>query len=156
MGHGRETPRYRRFGQVVLDKVTRLGLSGDVNVTDTQSGFRAFSMKAADVFKFGTGQLGIDSEMLMDAAKAELRITEVDIGVRYDVGHSSQHPIAHGLQVLGGVLRNIEFKKPLLAFTAPGLHIHWHWRRPGRVLQCKDSTTGGAFPTGPRSLCSFS
>ncbi len=119
-GH-RETPRYRRFGQVVLDKVTRLGLSRDVNVTDTQSGFRAFSMKAARVFTFGTDQLAIDSLMLMDAAKGQLRIKEVDINVRYDVGHSSAHPIAHGMQVLVGVLRNIEFKKPLLAFTVPGL-----------------------------------
>jgi glycosyltransferase involved in cell wall biosynthesis len=119
-GH-RGTPRYRRFGQVVLDKVTRLGLSRDVDVTDTQSGFRAFSMKAARVFTFGTDQLAIDSLMLMDAAKGQLRIKEVDINVRYDVGHSSTHPIAHGMQVLVGVLRNIEFKKPLLAFTVPGL-----------------------------------
>jgi len=120
-GNSRETPRYRRFGQVVLDKLTRLGFSRDVNVTDTQSGFRAFSMKAADTFKFGTNQMAIDSEMLMDAAKAKLRIKEVDINVRYDVGQSSAHPVTHGLQVLVGVLRNIEFKKPLLAFTAPGL-----------------------------------
>jgi glycosyltransferase involved in cell wall biosynthesis len=120
-GHGSETPHYRRFGQVVLDKFTRLGLSRDVNVTDTQSGFRAFSMKSARTFKFGTDQLAIDSEMLMDAAKGQLRIKEVDINVRYDVGHSSKHPIAHGMEVLVGVLRNIEFKKPLLAFTVPGL-----------------------------------
>lgn len=85
-GDHRETPRYRRFGQVILDKFTRLGLGRDVNVTDTQSGFRAFSMKAARVFTFGTDQLAIDSLMLMDAAKGQLRIKEVDINVRYDVG----------------------------------------------------------------------
>ena len=120
-GNGRETPRYRRFGQVVLDKFTHLGLRPDVNVTDTQSGFRAFSMKAVGAFKFGTDQMAIDSEMLMDAAKAHLRIKEVDINVRYDVGYSSAHPVTQGLQVLLGVLRNIEFKKPLLVFTVPGL-----------------------------------
>jgi hypothetical protein len=59
--------------------------------------------------------------MIMDAAKAGLRIKEVDIGVRYDVGTSSKHPVAHGMQVLKGVLRNIEFKEPLLAFTVPGI-----------------------------------
>jgi hypothetical protein len=59
--------------------------------------------------------------MLMDAANAQLRIKEVDIGVRYDVGRSSKHPVSHGLQVLTGVLRSIEFKRPLLAFTVPGL-----------------------------------
>jgi hypothetical protein len=78
-------------------------------------------MKSADVFRFSSDQLAIDSEMIMDAAKARLRIKEVDIGVRYDVGTSSKHPVAHGMQVFMGVLRNIEFKKPLLAFTVPGL-----------------------------------
>jgi glycosyltransferase involved in cell wall biosynthesis len=116
-----DTPSYRRFGQLVLDNFTRVGSGRDLPVTDTQSGFRAFSMKTAHIFKFTSNTLGIESEMLMDAAKAQLRIKEVDVSVRYDVGHSSTHPITHGLEVLVGVLRNIEFKKPLLAFTAPGL-----------------------------------
>ena len=116
-----DTPSYRRFGQLVLDNFTRVGSGRDLPVTDTQSGFRAFSMKTAHIFKFTSNTLGIESEMLMDAAKAQLRIKEVDVSVRYDVGRSSTHPITHGLEVLVGVLRNIEFKKPLLAFTAPGL-----------------------------------
>jgi glycosyltransferase involved in cell wall biosynthesis len=120
-GKGGTTPRYRRFGQVVLDKVIHLGLKRDVTITDTQSGFRAFSLKSAPFFKFNSDELAIDSEMLMDAANAQLRIKEVDIGVRYDVGRSSKHPLSHGLQVLTGVLRSIEFKRPLLAFTVPGL-----------------------------------
>ncbi|MGD0171792.1 MAG: glycosyltransferase family 2 protein [Halobacteriota archaeon] len=120
-GDAGSTPRYRRFGQVVLDRVIHLGLNGDVTITDTQSGFRAFSIKTAPFFKFNTDKLTIDSEMLMDAANAQLRIKEVDVGVRYDVGSSSKHPISHGLQVLGGVLRSIEFNSPLLALTVPGL-----------------------------------
>jgi glycosyltransferase involved in cell wall biosynthesis len=115
-----DTPSYRRFGQLVLDKFTRVGSRRDLPVTDTQSGFRAFSMKTAHIFKFTSNKLGIESEMLMDAAKAQVRIKEVDVSVRYDVGRSSTNPMAHGLEVLVGVLRNIEFNKPLLAFTAPG------------------------------------
>ena len=115
------TPRYRRFGQVILDRVVHFGLNGDVSITDTQSGFRAFSIKTAPFFKFNSDELTIDSEMLMDAANAQLRIKEVNIGVRYDVGRSSKHPISHGLQVLTGVLRSIEFNNPLLAFTVPGV-----------------------------------
>jgi glycosyltransferase involved in cell wall biosynthesis len=118
-----DTPRYRRFGQIVLDTFTKLGLSRKVPVTDTQSGFRAFSMKTAAIFQFNSPSLAIDSELLMDAAKAQLRIKEVDVSVRYDVGQSSQHPVAHGAQVLVGVLRNIEFKRPLFAFTLPGLFL---------------------------------
>jgi glycosyltransferase involved in cell wall biosynthesis len=120
-GQAGSTPRYRRFGQVVLDKVVHFGLNGDVAITDTQSGFRAFSIKTAPFFKFNSDELTIDSEMLMDAANAHLRIKEVDVGVRYDVGRSSKHPVSHGLQVLTGVLRSIEFNRPLLAFTVPGL-----------------------------------
>ena len=120
-GKGGTTPRYRRFGQVVLDKVIHLGFKEDVTITDTQSGFRAFSLNSAPFFKFNSDELTIDSEMLMDAANAQLRIKEVDIGVRYDVGRSSKHPLSHGLQVLTGVLRSIEFKRPLLAFAVPGL-----------------------------------
>ncbi len=120
-GEAGSTPRYRRFGQVVLDRVIHLGLNGDVTITDTQSGFRAFSMKTAPFFKFNSDKLTIDSEMLMDAANAQLRIKEVDVGVRYDVGSSSKNPISHGLQVLSGVLRSIEFNSPLLALTVPGL-----------------------------------
>lgn len=105
----------------MLDKFTRMGSGRDLLVTDTQSGFRAFSMKTVHVFKFTSNKLAIDSEMLMDAVKAQLRIKEVGVSVRYDVGHSSEHPVAHGFEVLVGVLRNIEFKKPLLAFTVPGL-----------------------------------
>lgn len=120
-GGAGSTPRYRRLGQMVLDKVVHFGLSGEVTITDTQSGFRAFSTKTAPFFKFHSDKLTIDSEMLMDAANAQLRIKEVNIGVRYDVGRSSKHPVSHGLQVLTGVLRSIEFKRPLLAFTAPGL-----------------------------------
>jgi hypothetical protein len=115
------TPRYRRVGQVILDKVIHFGVNNDINITDTQSGFRAFSIKTAPFFKFNSDQLAIDSEMLMDAANAQLRIREVSVGVRYDVGRSSKHPVSHGVQVLMGVLRTIEFKKPLLAFTVPGL-----------------------------------
>lgn len=40
-GRGTETPRYRRVGQRVIDTIT----PGSVgrNLSDTQSGFRAFS-----------------------------------------------------------------------------------------------------------------
>jgi glycosyltransferase involved in cell wall biosynthesis len=119
-GITKDTPRYRRFGQVFLDRVTYWGLSDDIAITDTQSGFRAFSMKSIPFFKFSSDELAIDSEMLIDASKAKLRIQEVGVEVRYDVGRSSKNPVSHGVQVLVGVMRNIEFQKPLLVFAVPG------------------------------------
>jgi glycosyltransferase involved in cell wall biosynthesis len=82
-GKDRNTPFYRRIGQKVLDKVTNL--NSGLQVTDTQSGFRAFARNALPIFKFRSNGLAIESEMLVDAANAGLRVKEVEIGVRYDV-----------------------------------------------------------------------
>ncbi len=118
-GNKKDTPIYRRVGQKVLDKATNLG-SG-LKVTDSQSGFRAFSGLSKGIFRFGQSGLAIESEMLADAAAAGLRIKEVEIGVRYDVDGSSENPVAHGMRVLVKVLQDMELRKPLFYFTVPGL-----------------------------------
>ena len=41
---------------LVLDRVVHFGLNGDVSITDTQSGFRAFSVKTAPFFKFNSDE----------------------------------------------------------------------------------------------------
>lgn len=118
-GDKKDTPLYRRIGQVVLDKATNLG-SG-LNITDTQSGFRAFSADTKSIFRFKQTGLAIESEMLADAANANLRIKEIEIGVRYDVDGSSEHPLAHGIRVLAKVLHDMELNSPLYYFTMPGV-----------------------------------
>ncbi len=118
-GNKKDTPFYRRVGQKVLDVATNI--DSGLRVTDSQSGFRAFSGRSKDVFRFGQNGLAIESEMLTDAAAAGLRIKEVEIGVRYDVDGSSEHPVAHGVRVLVNVLHDIEIRRPLYYFTIPGL-----------------------------------
>ncbi len=118
-GNGKNTPAYRRMGQNVLDRVTNF--NSGLAITDTQSGFRAFAAHTAPVFGFRSKGLAIESEMLADAAKAGLRIKEVEIGVRYDVEGSNEHPVKHGVMVLVRVLHDIELNKPLYYFTAPGM-----------------------------------
>jgi glycosyltransferase involved in cell wall biosynthesis len=118
-GNKKDTPLYRRLGQVVLDTATNL--DSGLAVTDSQSGFRAFTGAAKGVFRFRQNGLAIESEMLADAAAAGLRIKEVEIGVRYDVDGSSEHPVAHGVRVLLKVLHDMELRRPLYYFTVPGL-----------------------------------
>jgi glycosyltransferase involved in cell wall biosynthesis len=118
-GNKKDTPFYRRVGQKVLDTATNL--DSGLNVTDSQSGFRAFSSDVKDVFEFRQNGLAIESEMLADAAAAGLRIKEVEIGVRYDVKGSTEHPVAHGVRVLLKILHDMELRRPLYYFTAPGL-----------------------------------
>lgn len=117
-GNGKNTPSYRRVGQTILDKATNM--SSGIQVTDSQSGFRAFAGYTKDIFRFNSNGMAIESEMLSDAGKAGLRIKEVEIGVRYDVGCSAENPIKHGLMVLLKILKDMEFNRPLYYFTIPG------------------------------------
>ena len=118
-GNDENTPFYRRIGQNILDKATNL--NAGLKITDTQSGFRAFARHTLPAFGFKSNGLAIESEMLMDAANAGLRIKEVGISVRYDVDNSSENPIRHGLGVLANVIHDMELNKPLIYFTLPGL-----------------------------------
>jgi len=115
-GNKKDTPLYRRLGQRVLDFATNL--DSGLSVTDSQSGFRAFAGGVKDVFSFRQDGLAIESEMLADAAQAGLWVEEVEIGVRYDVKGSKEHPVSHG--VLVKVLHDIE-----LAPAAVLLNFAW-------------------------------
>lgn len=117
-GHSTDTPIYRRLGQTILDRFT--SLNSGLKITDSQSGFRAFSVSTVGVFRFNARGMAIESEMLADAGKAGLRTKEVEIGVRYDVDGSTLSPIKHGFEVFAKILKDIEFKKPLFCFTVPG------------------------------------
>lgn len=117
--NGNSIPLYRRFGQMILDKVTNA--NSGINISDTQSGFRAFAIHTIPNFKFDSSGFSIESEMLANAADAKLKIKEVDIGVRYDVDCSTENPLMHGLKVLTNILRDIELKRPLYYFTIPGM-----------------------------------
>ena len=118
-GLDKNTPAYRRVGQTILDEVTNL--NSGLHITDSQSGFRAFSASTKDIFRFKAQGMAIESEMLADAGKSGLRIAEVEIGVRYDVDCSTVNPIKHGFGVLLMILKDIEFNKPLYYLTVPGV-----------------------------------
>ena len=118
-GDDKNTPSYRRVGQTVLDKATNF--NAKTNITDSQSGLRAFASYTIPAFKFREAGYGIESEMIIEAANAGFKIIEVPIGVRYDVDGSKMNPVSHGLGVLVKVLQDIEFNRPLYYFTLPGV-----------------------------------
>lgn len=120
-GYDNDTPAYRRIGQTVLDKATNL--ISDLKITDSQSGFRAFTRNTIPLFRFNNADFSIESEMLIDAANAGLNIKEVEIGVRYDVDGSTKNPLSHGLGVLIRIINDLEFQRPLIYFTIPGTII---------------------------------
>jgi glycosyltransferase involved in cell wall biosynthesis len=115
---GNNVPRYRRLGQEILTLVTNTGTRR--KVTDTQSGFRAFSKKTFGCFSFKQNGMAIESEMLIDASTAGIRMKEVPISVRYDVKGSTFHPVTHGLAVLNRVIGLVSRQRPMLYYCMPG------------------------------------
>jgi len=113
-------PRYRRIGQHLLTLVTNLG--SRVRLSDSQSGFRAFSCKAINDMSFAEGGLSVESEMQFSVSRSGLKVAEVPIGVSY-VDKEKRSPIAHGLSVLSRVLVLFSLRQPLLLFGLPGLAL---------------------------------
>ncbi|MBN2013942.1 MAG: glycosyltransferase family 2 protein [Candidatus Altiarchaeota archaeon] len=118
LGKSSRIPGYRKFGIKFLNRMTNLSSR---KVSDTQSGFRAYSRKAINSLRLNESGMGIGSEILMNAQKLDLKIEEVPISVRYDVSKPSQHPLSHGASVLGTVLSYIEEKRPLEFFGLIGI-----------------------------------
>ena len=116
-----EMPQYRKIGNKVLDKITNL--AEDIGVRDTQSGFRSYSKKAIEIINFSTNGFGADSEILIDAAKKKLKISEEKITVIYNTGGrtSTKDPITHTSEVIASVVEQIAIKNPLKYLGIPGI-----------------------------------
>ena len=115
-----EMPAYRKTGNKVLDKITKL--ASDLPVEDSQSGYRAYSSKAINTLSFHTSGFGIDSEILIDAVNKNLTISEQPVTVLYDTGFktSTKNPVSHSSGVLSSLLQLIAINHPLRYLGIPG------------------------------------
>lgn len=116
--NGNSVPTYRKIGMKILDLATIR--AGCEKVSDSQSGFRAYSKKAIEQIHIEGNGMSVGSEILLQAKEQDLKISEVPIICRYDQGESSQNPISHGLNVLFGIFGRTVYKKPLL-FSLAGM-----------------------------------
>jgi len=117
-----DIPRYRRAGQKVLTSLTN-SVSA-TKVTDSQSGFRAFSKKAIDSIPLEESGIGIESYMQRAADDTGLRIAEVPITCRYDIEHvSKMGSVRHGFTVVNTLLKIVEERRPLFVFGSVGLGL---------------------------------
>jgi glycosyltransferase involved in cell wall biosynthesis len=109
-------PLYRALGNKVLSMLT------DRHVSDTQSGFRAYSKTAVRCLRPTETRMGVDSEILMKARANGLKMIEVPINVNYNVMKASkQNFLLQSGQVLLGIARYSSNRRPLLFYGLPGL-----------------------------------
>lgn len=111
-------PRFRALGQRILTFLTNIG--AEVKLTDSQSGFRAFSWKAIETLSFAEKGFSVESEMQFLAKEANLRIVEVPVSIEYR-DKAKRSPIAHGMMVLNSTVGLISRRFPLVFFGVPGV-----------------------------------
>lgn len=116
--HRENIPKFRRVGQGILSFLTRI-LSKS-KLSDTESGFRAFSRKAITILELQEKGMAISAETISEATAKGLRVTEVPISATYVKDSSTLNPIRHGLGVLHRVIVMISERRPLLFFGLCG------------------------------------
>ena len=120
LGTKSRIPAWRRVGQHVLTLVTNL--TSGVRITDSQSGYRAFSPAALKAMRFRSTGLSVESEMQFLVEEAGLTIVEAPISVHYLDGNK-RNPFVHGMQVLDAILSLVARRRPLMFFTMPGIGL---------------------------------
>ncbi len=109
---------YRRTGQRVLSRLTRI--ASRKKLSDTESGFRAYSKKAIAMLELKEKGMAISAEIVSEAMAKGLRVTEVPVSAIYTKDGSTLNPIRHGFGVLNRIMVMISERRPLLFFGLLG------------------------------------
>ena len=143
-GGAENMPAYRALGIKVITAASNL--SSDLNIKDTQSGFRAFGPKALERLNFDHDGMESCLEILNACDDMQLKVKEVPTQIRYDVPKGSRYTaLSHGFTVLSFALISLSQKKPLLFFGIPGISLLATGAAIGlRVLNELETITDGS------------
>jgi glycosyltransferase involved in cell wall biosynthesis len=123
-GSSSSIPAYRQAGLSIiglLDKYVAKSI-----VSDSQSGFRAFSKEALPIVSsFNSTGFGVESEQIRLIEQYGLRVAEVPITIKYQglENTSKKHPVLHGMEIISLILKIIIEKRPLLTFGGSGFAL---------------------------------
>jgi glycosyltransferase involved in cell wall biosynthesis len=119
LGNTIDLPKYRKFGIKTITGLTNT-VTGS-NITDAQSGFRAYSKKVLTEISPTESGMGISTEILIKSSKKQMKLLEVPITVSYDNNSHSQQPISHGASVIASTIKYVAMERPLLYYGVTGL-----------------------------------
>ena len=115
----KEVPNYRKVGIKVITKITNATIKKQL--TDAQSGFRAYSKKVLNELNPSELGMGISTEILIKASAKNFRISEVPIKIVYDGDTSTHNPISHGSSVLLSTIKFTSIEHPLKFYGIPSM-----------------------------------
>ena len=114
-----EVPQYRKLGIKLITKITNANLKE--KITDSQSGFRAYSKEVISKLKTSDMGMGVSTEILIKASSLNFKIAEVPITILYDGNTSTHNPVSHGTSVLLSTIKYISIEHPLKFYGIPSL-----------------------------------
>lgn len=112
-------PAYRKLGISAITKMTNI--TTKQKITDSQSGFRAYSKKAIQEITPSEYGMGVSTEILIKADKKDLKIVEVPIKILYEGDTSTHNPVGHGASVILSTMKFISIEHPLKFYGVAGL-----------------------------------
>ena len=115
----KDLPSYRKTGIKII--TSTINSATNLKVTDSQSGFRAYSKEAIDLIHPTESGMGISTEILVKISNNGLSIAEVPITVSYIGNTSTEHPVTHGTHVIGTTLKYVSIKHPMYFYGLPGI-----------------------------------
>ena len=114
-----DTPAYRKAGIKIITSATNY--STNLKVSDSQSGFRAYSNLAInEIVPTETG-MSVSTEILLKVSNKGLSLAEVPITISYDGDTSTQNPVSHGTSVFATTMKYVSIRHPLLFYGLPGI-----------------------------------
>ena len=114
-----DVPKYRKFGIKVITKITNSSLKE--KLTDSQSGFRAYSKNVLKNITPSESGMGVSTEILIKASSAGHKITEVPITIMYGPDTSTHNPVSHGTSVLFSSIKFTSIEHPLKFYGIPAI-----------------------------------
>jgi len=115
----KEIPNYRKVGIKVITKITNTSIKKQL--TDSQSGFRAYSKKVLEQLSPSESGMGVSTEILIKASSKNFRISEVPIKILYEGKTSTHNPIAHGSSVIISTIKYTSIERPLTFYGIPSV-----------------------------------
>ena len=115
----KEVPQYRKVGIKVITKITNASINEQL--TDSQSGFRAYSKKVVNELNPSELGMGISTEILIKASSKNFKISEVPIKILYSGDTSTHNPVAHGSSVIFSTIKYTSIEHPLKFYGIPSV-----------------------------------
>ena len=119
LGKQSNVPNYRKLGIKVITQITNSSIK--TKLTDSQSGFRAYSKQVLSKISLSEIGMGISTEILIKASSGGLRITEVPITILYSGDTSTHNPVSHGTSVLFSTIKFTSIEHPLKFYGIPSV-----------------------------------